>query len=110
MTPFEWVGIIAGAVAAILTIAAIAGMIWARVRSSADETTAALWKGEAEAQKARADRLEAVLADLARRVELLEDENRTLRALHDSREEMAQLRHAMTDGFMTLANLLKEGH
>ena len=93
---------------AVLGLMALAGAVWGKFRTSADESTLAVWKGEAEAQKARADRLEAGLADLTRRMAALEDENRVLRSLYDSREEMTQLRRVMTDGFTTLALLLKE--
>lgn len=93
--------------AAIATIGAVAAAV-IRWRSSADETTAELWKGEAEAYKAKAERLEAAFYALERRVEHLESENRALRALHDSREEMLALRIAITEGFSDLKTILKE--
>ncbi|MEV6638095.1 hypothetical protein AB0M54_45970 [Actinoplanes sp. NPDC051470] len=98
-----------GTVAGVVALVALIAVAVVRWRSTSDEETSRLWKGEAEAQKARADRLESGLADLTRRMTALEEENRVLRSLYDSREEMAQLRHAMTDGFTTLASLLKEG-
>lgn len=112
MTPVELVGSVAGVVAAVLTVGAAVGVLWARMRSSADETTAGLWRGEAEAQKARADRLEAALAALERRVDHLEAENKTLRALHDGRDEMRALRDEMRRGFATIGDALamKDGN
>lgn len=106
MTPVELVGSITGALIAVLTVGAAAGILWARMRSSADETTAGLWRGEAEAQKARADRLEAALAALERRVDHLEAENKTLRALHSGRDEIQALRDEMRQGFAQIANAL----
>lgn len=98
---------------------AIAGVIWGglatigalaaavvRIRSDSDETTAALWKEEAEAWKARALRLDEAFTALEKRVDHLESENKMLRALHDNREEMNALRDAITQGFSTLTNLL----
>lgn len=106
MTHLELAGSVTGALVAVLTIGAAVGILWARMRSSADETTAVLWRGEAEAQKARADRLEAALAALERRVDHLESENKTLRALHDGRDEMRLLRDEMRRGFAVIAEAL----
>ncbi|MER7445043.1 hypothetical protein [Micromonospora avicenniae] len=106
MTPIEWVGAILGVLVSVLALAALIGLVWARVRSSADETTAALWKEEAAAWKAKAERLEQAFTALEKRVEHLESENKMLRALHDNREEMNALRDAITQGFSTVTNLL----
>lgn len=76
------------------TVAAAAAAL-VRVRSGVDETTAQLWREEAEAWKAKAERLEEALNDLTRRVANLESENQTLRALHDSRAEVLSLRDAV---------------
>ncbi|XVU22540.1 hypothetical protein ACQPZJ_35465 [Actinoplanes sp. CA-054009] len=92
-------GAVVALVAGVLGLVALVGILWARFRTSADETTALLWKGNAEAEKARADRLEAELAaqrlqmaDLIRRVETLEQENRVLRSINDYRDEINALR------------------
>lgn len=74
-----------------------------RWRSSSDETTGALWKGEAEAQKARADRLEDALNSLEKRVERIEQENETLRALHNYRDELSALRTGIDSVLASIA-------
>lgn len=102
MSILEIAGLIWGGTATIGAIAAAA----VRWRSSSDETTAALWRDEAAAWRAKAERLDAAVAGLERRVEHLEQENKILRTLHDSREEMTALRDAITQGFSTLTNLL----
>lgn len=89
------------------TIGALASA-FVRWRSSADETTGRLWKDEAEAWKAKAERLESMYTDLAKRVDNLESENRTLRALHDNREEMLALGKVITEGFADLKTILRE--
>ncbi|MEU8086339.1 hypothetical protein AB0B57_22355 [Micromonospora sp. NPDC049101] len=106
MTGLELAGAIAGLVVAVLAVAAVIGVLWARIRTSSDETTAALWKGEAEAWKSKAERLDRALLALEKRVDHLESENKMLRALHDNREEMNALRDAITQGFSTVSNLL----
>ncbi|WP_200209106.1 hypothetical protein [Micromonospora coerulea] len=95
-------GVIWGSIATVGAIAAA----FIRWRSTSDETTAALWKEEAEAWKARAIRLDESFSALEKRVDHLESENKMLRALHDNREEMNALRDAITSGFSTLSNLL----
>ena len=61
------------------------------IRSSATKASAVAWKGEAEAQKARADRLEADLADLKARVQALEREKQTLVDLATSSSAIERL-------------------
>lgn len=80
--------------AAVATLGALSAA-FVRWRSGADETTKDLWREEAEAWKAKAERLEILLGDLTRRVENLEAENQTLKALHDSRAEVLSLREAI---------------
>jgi predicted nucleic acid-binding Zn-ribbon protein len=92
--------------AAVATIGAL-GAAFVRWRSDSDETTALLWKEEAEAWKAKAERLESALASLEKRVDLLEQENHVLRAMHDSRDEMAALRTAVIEGFADLRALVE---
>ncbi|MDT0472789.1 hypothetical protein RM863_11695 [Streptomyces sp. DSM 41014] len=65
---------------------------YVRVRSSVDNATAEIWKGEAEAQKARADRLETQLEELAGRVARLEAENRHLSELVTGTAAISELR------------------
>lgn len=99
-------GGVATAVLSLLGLAAVIGAIWARLRSSSDETTAELWRQEAEARKAQTERLIAEIASLRVRVEHLESENKMLRTLHDNREEMTALKEAITAGFASLSTLL----
>lgn len=97
LAAFIWAGIATiGAVAAAFT----------RWRSASTETVSVLWREEAEAQKARADRLETTVNELSRRMDALEAENKSLRTLHDTRDEMAALRSAVTAGLADLHNLL----
>lgn len=95
--------------AGLATIGAVAAAI-IRWRSSSDETTAALWKEEAAAWKAKAERLDSSLAALEKRVEHLESENKMLRALHDNREEMISLRIAITEGFSDLKTTIRSNN
>lgn len=55
MSGFEILAAVGG-VSGFLLIVGLIAAAFAKWRSTTDETTAALWKGEAEAQKARADR------------------------------------------------------
>lgn len=88
--------------AALATVGAF-GAAFVRWRSSVDETTTAVWREEAEAYKAKAERLEVLIRDLARRVSHLEAENTTLRALHDSRAEVLSLREAVMPALAEIA-------
>lgn len=109
MGVLEIVGLAAGALVSLAAIAALVGFVWARFRTSADETTSRVWKEEAEAQKARADRLEASLNSLAVRVERLEHENETLRDLATGKGELIALRADIGAGFARLEGLLTVG-
>ncbi|WP_367132490.1 MULTISPECIES: hypothetical protein [Streptomyces] len=51
------------------------------IRASKEAKTAEVWKGEAEAQKARADRLQDDLAEIKERLKRIEQENARLLAL-----------------------------
>jgi hypothetical protein len=81
-------GWVFGSVAGIGALAAA----YVRVRSSVDDQTAEIWKGEAEAQKARADRLEMALRELTDRVVRLEAENRHLSELVTGTAAIAELK------------------
>lgn len=95
MDPLAILGVIFGAI----TILGLLATAYVRWRSSSVETTATLWKEEAEAWKAKANRLEEMYSSLEKRVDHLEAENRMLRELHDSKREIGELRLAMTEGF-----------
>ncbi|WP_043466527.1 hypothetical protein [Kitasatospora sp. MBT66] len=67
-----------------LSIAGLAiglGIAFIRFRSETDNESARLWRENAEAEKARGDRLEGTIRDLTARVERLETENGLLRSL-----------------------------
>jgi predicted nuclease with TOPRIM domain len=70
MTPkdiFDYAGLISGAVAAIVII-----------RAAWHINTANVWKEEAEAQRARADRLQTDMEEIKERLSRIEDENKRL--------------------------------
>ncbi|MFD9561527.1 hypothetical protein [Streptomyces sp. NPDC059994] len=48
------------------------------VRGAKEAKTAEVWKAEAEAQKARGDRLQDVLTEIKDRLQRIEDENKRL--------------------------------
>jgi hypothetical protein len=74
--------------AAGLSLIAILGVAFAVLRSNVAKTTAELWKGEAEATKAKADRLELDLEDARHdhtecqdRLNVLRDDHEALKAI-----------------------------
>jgi TolA-binding protein len=91
---------------ALATVGALAAA-YVRVRSSVDNQTAEIWKGEAEAQKARADRLEAQLDELSGRVARLEAENRHLSELVTGQAAIAELRSLVMTQHQELTSLLR---
>ena len=88
MTLLGVAGWVFGALAAIGALASA----YVKVRSSVDDTTVSIWKGEAEAQKARAERLEMALTELTERVARLEAENRRLAELVTGAAAIAELK------------------
>ncbi len=92
-----------GALAAVGAVAAA----YVRVRSSVDNQTAEIWKGEAEAQKARADRLEAQLDELSGRVARLEAENRHLSELVTGQAAISELRSIVLAQHQELTSLIR---
>jgi Tfp pilus assembly protein PilN len=105
MTPLD----VLGAAAGVLALVGLIAVVVARWRTTSDETITKLLRDERDLYRDKADRLDKQIAALEMRVQALEQENRTLRALHDSRAEMAKIRHAMTEGFTTLSTIMKEG-
>jgi TolA-binding protein len=91
---------------ALATVGALAAA-YVRVRSSVDNQTAEIWKGEAEAQKARADRLEAQLDELSGRVARLEAENRHLSELVTGQAAIAELRSIVMTQHQELTSLIR---
>lgn len=100
---------VAGWVVGVLGLAAALGAAVVLFKSNVNKATTELWKGEAEAQKARGDRLQAAITDLTLRVERVEQENKTLRELataeraigaltkvvEEVRDEMADIKEAL---------------
>jgi hypothetical protein len=83
-------------IGAAVTVFGLLGLLAAAfivVRSGATKAAAEAWKGEAEAQKARADRLESDLTDLKVRVLALETDNARLKDLATG----ASAIHELTD-------------
>ncbi|MEU5186987.1 hypothetical protein AB0G83_07505 [Streptomyces klenkii] len=66
------------------------------IRASKEAKTAEVWKGEAEAQKARADRLQDDLAEIKERLKRIEQENARLLALLTALDP-SRLLHPTTD-------------
>lgn len=91
--------------AALATLGALAAA-WARIRAGNGETTVSVWRDEASAWRAKAERLEQAIAELTQRVDRLEAENRVLRTIADPRADMAALRSTLEHGFADLRALL----
>lgn len=105
----ESLGVVGTVLAVLASLAALAGLvagIVAKFRTSADEQTLAVWKGEAEAQKVRADRLDAAVVALTARVEKVEHENTLLKELVTGRQEIAELSRIVDSRFTRLEALL----
>lgn len=98
-----YAGWIFGSVAGIGALAAA----YVRVRSSVDNQTAEIWKGEAEAQKTRADRLETALTELSDRVARLEAENRHLSELVTGQAAIAELKTLVVAQHQELTSLIR---
>jgi hypothetical protein len=98
---------VAGWVFGALTGIGALAAAFVRVKSSVDNQTAEIWKGEAEAQKTRADRLEAALTELSERVGRLESENRQLRELVTGAAAIADLRSLVMDQHAEITALIE---
>lgn len=99
-------GIAATILGLVLLLGAVAAAV-VYVRASAAREATSLWKAEAEAQKARADRLEADFLSLTRRVERLEHENARLGELASGAAAVTALReHLDRQHAETLALLM----
>lgn len=77
-----------------------------KVKSTVDNTTAEIWKGEAEAQKARADRLEVELTELSARVTRLEGERELLLSMATGQAAINELRSLAVQHHEELKSLL----
>jgi uncharacterized protein YlxW (UPF0749 family) len=101
----DFVGIAGWVFGALAGIGALAAAV-VKVKSNVDNATAEIWKGEAEAQKARADRLEVELGELSARVTRLEQERELLLSMATGQAAITELRTAMTAQFEEVKNLL----
>jgi uncharacterized protein YlxW (UPF0749 family) len=99
-------GWVFGALGVIGTLAAAV----VKVKSNVDNATAEIWKGEAEAQKARADRLEVELGELSARVTRLEQERELLLSMATGQAAITELRTAMNSQFEEVKSLLTSTH
>ncbi|MET9729332.1 hypothetical protein ABZZ79_01315 [Streptomyces sp. NPDC006458] len=95
-------GWVFGALAGIGALAAA----FVKVKSNVDNATAEIWRGEAEAQKARADRLEAEFGELSARVTRLEQERELLLSMATGQTAIVELRTAMTAQLDEIKSLL----
>lgn len=68
-----------------------------------------VWRDEAEAYRAKAERLEQELADLRDRVERIEIENRRLAELASGREAVAELAEKIDGNHAEILSALKRG-
>ncbi len=76
---------------AILGLMGLLGSAYAVLRASGKTASVNLWREEAEAQKARADRLETSLSEIDSRVGVLESENARLVELATGRQALEAL-------------------
>lgn len=103
-----------GATAGVLTILGLLAGAIVYFRGSSRKSSAELWRDEAAAQKARADRLETEVQSLAKRVDRLEAINEQLAQMASGAAAIVELRahidhqHAETVTLI-LATLNKEG-
>lgn len=79
---------------------------YVRWRAGGHTEAVTLWRDEAAAWRAKAERQDAAIAELTRRVDHLETENRVLRTLHDSRAEMVALRDTVERKLTELTAML----
>lgn len=100
--------LILGVVGLLLTIAALLGIFFVRFKNSADDERLAVWKGEAEAYKDKAERLEAEMKELTLRVTKCEHENELLREMVTGKKAIEDLRVDVNTGFSELKALLTE--
>ncbi|MGR6999948.1 hypothetical protein ACU686_20700 [Yinghuangia aomiensis] len=67
------------------------GVLLVRSRTEVDAETARVWRENAEAERARAERLDAAVQELARRVDRLEAENAALRSVISADQAITDL-------------------
>jgi predicted ATPase len=88
----DYAGLVLGICGALIGV----GSAFVKIRSETDTESARLWKENAEAEKSRADRLEATVRDLTARVDRMEIENAALRSLVTGERAIADLSSLVT--------------
>lgn len=98
-----------------VALAALFGVFVAKYRTSRDDETLSIWRGEAEAWKEKATRLEQTLTAQQKSIELLtqrinkvEHENETLRELITGQKAIEEMHIELTAGFAEIKTLIKE--
>lgn len=91
----------------VLTILGLVAVAFVYARGVARKTAAELWRDEATAQKARADRLEAVVADLTKRVDRLEATNEQLAQMASGKAAVAELQTHIDHQHAELVSLIQ---
>jgi len=86
---------ILGSIGTVLSTGAVTYLTVAKNRSDADREAAKTWRENAEAEKARADRLELKVEDLTIRVQKVEAENQVLRSLASGETAIRALSQAI---------------
>jgi hypothetical protein len=82
---------IIGLILGVFGLLGLLGSAFAILKASAKTASVNLWREEATAQKARADRLEIALGEIDARVKVLEVENKRLAELASSRSAIESL-------------------
>lgn len=80
-----------GLILAIFGVLGVLGSAFAILKASSKTASVNLWREEAEAQKARADRLELTVADIESRLKVLETENKRLADMATGRSAIEAL-------------------
>lgn len=98
-----------------VALAALFGVFVAKYRTSKDDETLSIWRGEAEAWKEKATRLEQTLTAQQKSIDLLTDrinkvehENELLRELVTGEKAIKELQAEITAGFAAMEMLIKE--
>lgn len=95
MEPVTWSAVAVAVIMALLNLRSNQGKVW---------------KGEAEAQQAKAARLESELKALVTRVEKLEAENASLRELATSHKAIEELAEKVTANHAEIMHALESGN
>lgn len=98
-----------------VALAALFGVFVAKYRTSKDDETLNIWRGEAEAWKEKATRLETTLSAQQKSIELLTDrvnkvehENEMLRELVTGQKRLEEIHTDLNTGLAELKTILVE--